>query len=106
LKKILVLTLVLVCKQAGATIFEPTILSLIKFPFRRIRENPGGNASMANFWDPETATEFKPTRRYVFPSLCESGRQLMLFSVRQGPGGHDSISEVSLCGYIAGKTCT
>ncbi|KAF8163017.1 hypothetical protein B0H34DRAFT_693732 [Crassisporium funariophilum] len=46
-------------------------------PSRRVRENPGGNASMSNFWDPETPTEFKPTRR-----------------VRQGPGGHDSISGI------------
>jgi len=46
-------------------------------PTRRVRENPGGNSSMANFWDPADANEFKPTRR-----------------VRQGPGGHDSINEI------------
>jgi len=46
-------------------------------PSRRVREDPGGNTSLANFWDPETPTEFKPTRR-----------------VRQGPGGHDSISGI------------
>ncbi|KAJ3507613.1 hypothetical protein NLJ89_g6205 [Agrocybe chaxingu] len=44
-------------------------------PSRRVRENPGGNSSLANFWDVEEPKEFKPTRR-----------------VRQGPGGHDSIS--------------
>lgn len=29
----------------------------------RVRENPGGNSSLANFWDSEEATDFKPTRR-------------------------------------------
>ncbi|KJA27251.1 hypothetical protein HYPSUDRAFT_180224 [Hypholoma sublateritium FD-334 SS-4] len=46
-------------------------------PTRRVRENPGGNSSLANFWDSEEATDFKPTRR-----------------VRQGPGGHDSINDI------------
>ncbi|KAF8964649.1 hypothetical protein BDZ97DRAFT_1814885 [Flammula alnicola] len=46
-------------------------------PTRRVRENPGGNSSLSNFWDAEEPTEFKPTRR-----------------VRQGPGGHDSISDI------------
>ncbi|PPQ89080.1 hypothetical protein CVT25_006452 [Psilocybe cyanescens] len=47
-------------------------------PSRRVRENPGGNSSLSNFWDVEETAEFKPTRR-----------------VREGPGGRDSISEVS-----------
>jgi hypothetical protein len=31
----------------------------------RVRENPGGNSSLANFWDAAEPTDFKPTRRYV-----------------------------------------
>ncbi|KAH9483786.1 hypothetical protein JR316_0003263 [Psilocybe cubensis] len=45
-------------------------------PSRRVRENPGGTSSLANFWDSEETPEFKPTRR-----------------VREGPGGRDNISE-------------
>ncbi|KAF8181560.1 hypothetical protein BJ912DRAFT_979357 [Pholiota molesta] len=46
-------------------------------PTRRVRENPGGNSSLANFWDAAEPTDFKPTRR-----------------VRQGPGGHDNINDI------------
>ncbi|KAF8168725.1 hypothetical protein BJ912DRAFT_862568, partial [Pholiota molesta] len=45
----------------------------------RVRENPGGNSSLANFWDAAEPTDFKPTRGMV----------------RQGPGGHDNINDVS-----------
>lgn len=47
----------------------------------RVRDAPGGHSSLSNFWGTEGDDEqqqFKPTRR-----------------VREGPGGKDSISEVS-----------
>lgn len=78
----------------------------MKFSFRRVRENPGGNTSMANFWDTETPAVFKPTRRYALPPMCRSVDQVMPFSVRQGPGGHDSISGVSfLAIFLQKPTC-
>ncbi|KAF5331020.1 hypothetical protein D9619_005728 [Psilocybe cf. subviscida] len=47
-------------------------------PTRRVRENPGGKDSLANFWDAEEdPAEFKPTRR-----------------VREGPGGQDNINNI------------
>jgi hypothetical protein len=47
-------------------------------PTRRVRENPGGKDSLANFWDAEeNPAEFKPTRR-----------------VREGPGGQDNINGI------------
>ncbi|KAJ6611745.1 hypothetical protein B0H10DRAFT_2054914 [Mycena sp. CBHHK59/15] len=42
-------------------------------PSRRVREAPGGNSSVQNFWGSEEPEEFKPTRR-----------------VRQAPGGGTS----------------
>ena len=33
--------------------------------YRRVRTNPGGDSSLANFWEPAEAEDFKPTRRYV-----------------------------------------
>ncbi|KAF9533345.1 hypothetical protein CPB83DRAFT_845108 [Crepidotus variabilis] len=46
-------------------------------PSRRVRENPGGNSSLSNFWDADEQESFKPTRR-----------------VRERPGGKDSISGI------------
>lgn len=61
----------------------------------RVRENPGGNSSLANFWDAEEATDFKPTRRYVTISRFVDRCLIYEIRVRQGPGGHDSINDVS-----------
>ncbi|KAJ7581020.1 hypothetical protein C8J56DRAFT_958856 [Mycena floridula] len=46
-------------------------------PSRRVREGPGGNSSLGNFWDEAPAEDFKPTRR-----------------VRQGPGGEDNVGGI------------
>ncbi|KAF9556367.1 hypothetical protein CPC08DRAFT_711263 [Agrocybe pediades] len=46
-------------------------------PTRRVRDAPGGQSSLSNFWDAEETPAFKPTRR-----------------VREGPGGKDSISDI------------
>ncbi|KAF8906061.1 hypothetical protein CPB84DRAFT_1814020 [Gymnopilus junonius] len=48
---------------------------------RRVRENPGGNSSLSNFWDAEEPAEFN----------LRAGKYER---VREGPGGHDSISSV------------
>ena len=60
----------------------------------RVRENPGGTSSLANFWDSEEATDFKPTRRYILLSQSNWHYLHIKTRVRQGPGGHDSINDV------------
>lgn len=66
---------------------------------RRVRENPGGKDSLANFWDAEEdPAEFKPTRRCVLVSIFRTHIMIDLvitLRVREGPGGQDNINNVS-----------
>jgi len=66
-----------------------------------VREAPGGKDNLSNFWDAEEGTPaFKPTRRYVVTHPSNTRLTTNHDRVREIPGGHDSVGDVSACVLI------